>query len=454
MDDPRETSDETAYLEGYRDTELGILPEEWAIVRLNDVLSTSNVRVRDVADSEGSELSVLSLTKNDGLIPQSERFNKRVAKENVDDYKLVRRGQVVYNPYVIWEGAVHVLRKYEHGLVSPVYPVWNVLRDKADPYFVDALLRMPFMIASYSQFSAGAVNRRRAISKKDFLSIQIPFPPLEEQRAIASTLRAVQNSIETTEQIIESTRELKRSLMNHLFTYGPVSIDEAREVLLKDNETIPIPEHWDNINLGALIAEGPQNGIYKPQSLYGEGTPIVRIDDYGNEGGIVNFASNTVQLASQEVDKYRLAPFDILVNRVNSLSHLGKTTLVGYFSTPAVFESNMMRFNINEDLASSEYVARFLSSPIAREQMRGKAKRAIAQSSINQGDVKSVVLPLPPLADQNEIISIFTSVDNKIAAEENRRQSLEILFKTLLHNLMTGKARLKDVDLSEVEEMM
>jgi type I restriction enzyme S subunit len=46
-----------------------------------------------------------------------------MATDDVSDYKVIRRGQIAYNPYVIWEGAIHILDEFEAGLVSPVYPV-------------------------------------------------------------------------------------------------------------------------------------------------------------------------------------------------------------------------------------------------------------------------------------------------------------------------------------------
>jgi len=158
--------------DGYRLTELGPLPEEWRVVRLGEVVEEIVERVSDSKDLTAQSLPVLSLTKNEGLILQTERFNKRIATEDVSSYKIVRRGQIVYNPYVIWEGAIHILRKYEAGLVSPVYPVLKAKEMVADPYYLDAWLRTPSAIAAYNRFAAGAVNRRRAIRKRDFWEIR------------------------------------------------------------------------------------------------------------------------------------------------------------------------------------------------------------------------------------------------------------------------------------------
>src|SRR5690606_33536949 len=54
-------------------------------------------------------------------------------------------------------------------------------------------------------------------------------------------------------------------------------------------------------------------------------------------------------------------------------------------------------------------------------------------------------LPLPPLPEQREIARLLATVDRKIQAEEERMQALDVLFKTLLYQLMTGSLRVKDL---------
>ena len=65
----------------------------------------------------------------------------------------------------------------------------------------------------------------------------------------------------------------------------------------------------------------------------------------------------------------------------------------------------------------------------------------VAITNINQGNLKAIPIPVPPLDEQREIARILQTVDRKIEAEENRKQALDDLFKTLLHNLMTAKIR-------------
>jgi type I restriction enzyme S subunit len=56
--------------------------------------------------------------------------------------------------------------------------------------------------------------------------------------------------------------------------------------------------------------------------------------------------------------------------------------------------------------------------------------------------LSQALIPLPPLPEQQEIARILQTVDRKLEAEEARKQALEALFKTLLHDLMTAQRRL------------
>ena len=88
----------------------------------------------------------------------------------------------------------------------------------------------------------------------------------------------------------------------------------------------------------------------------------------------------------------------------------------------------------------SAYISRFFNSPSGRQQALS-AKVGLAQQHLNVGAVKNTLIPVPPLAAQRKIAAHLSAVDAKLAAEEARRQSIDRLFQSLLHNLMTGKVR-------------
>ena len=115
-----------------------------------------------------------------------------------------------------------------------------------------------------------------------------------------------------------------------------------------------------------------------------------------------------------------------------------------------IFESNMMRFRVDEQRVIPLYILRLLNSPICKKQIIGSAKRAVAQSSINQGNLKAILLPLPPVVVQEEISAVLETVVGRGRLHEMKRQSLTDLFRTLLHQLMTAQIRVHDLDLDEI----
>ncbi len=245
--------------EDYVQTDFGFLPRDWAIVKLADVLEEVDLRL---SNSSFENLPVLSLTKNHGLILQSERFIHRIATKVVSRYKVITEGQIVYNPYVIWEGAINALKNFEAGIVSPVYAIWKV-KPECDWRYVDNLLRTGYMLNEYSKYSSGAVVRRRSIKKNLFLNIQIPLPPIQEQKKIANILSTIEAALGKSNNSLSSMKELKKSLMRHIFNYGLVSLEDANKIQLKETEIGQMPKGWNIANLIEITKKTQQKDMRK-----------------------------------------------------------------------------------------------------------------------------------------------------------------------------------------------
>jgi type I restriction enzyme S subunit len=322
-------------------------------------------------------------------------------------------------------------RELDDQVCSTGYCVVRPDKNKLEPAFAYFWLLTENIAKRVEYLQKGATYP--AISDSDLLDECLPLPPLPEQRTIAATLRAVQDAREARRRELTLERERKAALMEDLFTCG------SRGEPCKQTEFGKMPQSWEVVPLGKAICNGPQNGLYKHMREYGEGTYIIRITEFDNDGLFFAHGLNRVRLTPAEVQKYRVQKDDILINRVNSLSHLGKCTLVPELPEATVFESNMMRFSVNSACLLPQYLIRFLVTDRCRERIRRMAKRAVAQSSINQGDVCALSIPQPEPSEQQDIAEILTACDQKIAALKAEAALHDELFRALLEELMTAR---------------
>jgi type I restriction enzyme, S subunit len=137
----------------------------------------------------GDELPVLTLTEHRGFVYQSDRFHKRLATADTSKYKVVRRDDIAFNPYLLWAGAVARNTIVDEGIISPLYPTFRV-REGFDPSYVARVLLSSELVALYDSIAFGSVPRRRRSSVADFLSLELPWSPpeLEKQRRVAAIL--------------------------------------------------------------------------------------------------------------------------------------------------------------------------------------------------------------------------------------------------------------------------
>jgi type I restriction enzyme S subunit len=277
------------------------------------------------------------------------------------------------------------------------------------------------------------------VTKEDVRRFAILIPSLGEQRKIAAILSSVDDAIEGTQAVIDQLQVVKKAMMADLLTRGI----PGRHKKFKQTEIGEVPEEWDVVPLGDLLTKGPDNGLYKHQSVYGEGVRIVRIDAFSNGENVAEETLKRVRIDQSERERFQLAPDDILVNRVNSLSHIAKVGFVRALSETTVFESNIMRVAVDPAKVLPKFGFAQLSSERAREYFLGRAKQAVAQVSVNQQDVKHFPVLLPGIAEQMSIVAALEAASQRLRSET---ESLDAAIKTksaLMSVLLTGEVRVR-----------
>ncbi len=316
---------------------------------------------------------------------------------------------------------------------------WEVL----NPEFL-----LYYLLSFYNQGNTNELQQRttgiRNLNFSDYKKIAIPLPMIKEQTSIIFVLRKLQQVIAQQEQIIAKTKELKRSLMHRLFTYG------LRGEELKETEIGVVPNSWNSKDLEQVadIVYGAQAAVAHALDS-SIGTPIFTNINITNEGQIDLTTLRYYKVPEKKRDRLMLKKGDILFNwRSGSKEHVGKTALFE-LDGEYTFSSFILRFRASKDIHN-----RFLVYYLYYLKSIGYFSQYRDQSSVNSvfNASASAKIPVfvPEMDEQKEIAAVLNSIDYKIDAEKSRNNSMKALFKTMLNNLMTGQVRVKDIDFGEV----
>ena len=202
--------------------------------------------------------------------------------------------------------------------------------------------------------------------------------------------------------------------------------EKYKEPAAPDENDLPeLPKGWCWATMDFLTVFGPQNGLYLPQTAYGTGVPILRIDDFQNTGSRSSGELRLVDANSEDIERYSLRANDVVVNRVNSMTHLGKCLVIEDRNLPSLFESNMMRLTVSTS-TSAGFLQMYLRSPTGRLRLTQNAKWAVNQASINQQDVLATPIPMPPTDEQHQIVS---EVERRLSMAQESETQIEANLK-------------------------
>ena len=417
--------------EGFRDTPLGPLPETWEVTSLGEI---ATLRQETVDPQNISGLIYVGLEHIDTADTRLKRQGD--PSQVISAKSRFYPGDVLYGklrPYL--DKAVLV---ESQGMCSTDILVLTATK-KATSDFLAYLLHTQAVLNHAIATTTGVNHPRtswRALGRLDVF-----LPSLPEQRAIAYALRAVQEAREATERVIAAARELKRALMRHLFTYGPVPVAQADQVELRETEIGAMPVHWEMVTLGDVLREDIKNGAFVKREQLGKGVPFLNVADTYKNISASHCDWQRAEARKQELETYSVQPGDLFFVR-SSLKRegVGQCCIVEKIDATAIYDCHLMRVRVKETMAFPKFLAYYSVSAQGKSSLIARSKTT-TMTTINQQGLSGFEFPLPSLAEQHAIARILTTVDAKIAAEEARRGALEALLHTLLHHLMTGKIR-------------
>ena len=373
--------------------------EPYILHRIGDIYAERSERGAD-------DMELLSVTMNDGVMQRSEIEGKDNSSEDKSNYKVVRKGDMVYNSMRMWQGANGV-SSYD-GIVSPAYTVLTAKVSICNEYFA-ALFKNYKLINEFRKNSQGMTSDTWNLKYPQIETIKVYLPEVAEQEKVASMLVTLDKRIAAQVTLVEQLKKYKRGLLNKVFSNINGNI----------SPTVYLSE----------VADFLQGLTYSPSDVSVSGYLVLRSSNIQN--GVLSF--DDCVYVDKKVDKSLQVKCDdvIMCVRNGSKKLVGKTALIPNNMAMTTWGAFMM---IIRSKLNDTYIFHYLNSQMFFSQVFKDTGTATI-NQITKGILNECKLPLPPETARKQISKMLSSFDVKIQNAEMCLTTLVELKKALLQQL-------------------
>ena len=307
----------------------------------------------------------------------------------------------------------------------------------SDTLFLFFYLLHPEVRADLAGKMEGSTGRQR-LSKTVLGDLLLPLPPLPEQKKIAHILSTVQRAIEAQERIIQTTTELKKALMHKLFTEG------LRNEPQKETEIGLVPESWEVCNVGdiAKIQSGGTPSRDVPENWRDGTIPWVKTGEINYY--VINDTEEKITTTGLANSAARLFPAGTLLMAMYGQGITrGKVGLLGIEA--ATNQACASIIPTEKERISSVFLYYYFEYHYEKLRQLGHGAN---QRNMNAALIRSFPLSFPKPDEQATVVTVFASLDEKRGHHECRKTQLQDLFRTLLHELMTAKTLVHELEIT------
>ena len=279
----------------------------------------------------------------------------------------------------------------------------------------------------YLYWALGSINydslvdraaKGKTLNKAKLKILQVPLPPLAEQKRIAGILDAA-----------DALRAKRRESLAQLDTLLQSTFLEMF------GDPVTNPMGWEVHALQELIqSDRPITyGILKPGPDIDDGVPYVRVVDIKNEQVLIGQLRRTTPEIASQYKRSRLETGDLLMS---IRGHVGRMAIVPAPGAGANITQDTARLALSS--ADPSYVMQCLSTQGMQQYMARRTK-GVAVKGINLGDVKRIPIPAPPLDLQHRFAAIVESVEQQKASQRAHLEELDTLFASLQSRAFQGE---------------
>jgi type I restriction enzyme S subunit len=446
------------------------LPGGWVWTRLGDTCFTTSggTPSRKNINYFGGNIPWLKSGElNNGLINSAEESITEDALKN-SSAKIIPKGTLLIALYGATVGKLGIL-----GIDSAINQAVCAISTKNS---IDQKFLFWYLSSYRNKLLQARVGGAQPnISQQIVNDVQIPLPPLPEQRAIVSKIEQLSsdldNGIENFKKAQAQLKLYRQSVLKAACEGKLVPTEaelaraqgreyEAADVLLArilkerrekwngkesaaldTNGLSELPEGWGWANV-RMISEKIQYGTSEKAGEDNSGIPVLRMGNI-QDGKLIFENLKYFPKEWSELSDFLLEDGDVLFNRTNSAELVGKTSVYKNRQTPTVFASYLIRVIVIKSAYTSDLLSFFINSIFGRKYIGSVVSQQVGQANVNGTKLSKMPIPLPPLAEQRRIVSEVErrlSVCDKMEATITESlQKAESLRQSILKKAFEGK---------------
>ena len=394
---------------GYKETEVGVIPEDWEVKRLGDIA--------DIVMGQSPSSSNYN-SRGDGLplIQGNADIVDRRTIKRIFTMQITKKGR---------EGDV---------LMSVRAPVGEISRALFDVCLGRGVcaIRFPndflyhfliFLETSWAKHSKGSTFDSVNSADVKAVEVELPSDP-KEQTAIATALSDADALLDGLDRLIAKKRDLKKAAMQQLLT---------GETRLPGFEG-----EWELKTLGEIATI--KDGTHQTPKYVASGVPFYSVE-HVTSGDFSNTKFISIEEHRFLSQSFKIEKGDILMTRIGSI---GDCKLIDW-DVEASFYVSLALLKIRSD-ASSAFIAHYSNSRAFKEEVQLHSLPSAVPKKINLGPISNVAIKIPPtLEEQVAIATVLTDMDADISAFEQRRNKTKDIKQAMMQELLTGKTRLVEL---------
>lgn len=409
---------------GYKQTELGIIPEDWEVVAFKDLGSFSKGSGISRAEANTGRIPCIRYgelyTHHNDYVKS---FNSFISQEVASKAKLIKNGDILFA--ASGETKEDIGKSVAYTNLHEAYAGGDIIIVSTNSFICDAKYigyASNAPIAAKQKATRGQGDAVVHITTESIKSIAIPLPPLPEQKAIAKALSDVDDLIAALDKKIAKKRLIKQGAMQQLLT---------------GKKRLPgFTEEWVEIRLGdhATMNSGgtPLSSV---DEYYNGNIPFLSISDITNAGKYVKRTEKTITEKGLNNSSARMFPIGTIMYAM--YASLGKTCIakIDLSCSQAILG---IKTNSTIDSHYLYYCLSFIEEDVKEMGQTG------TQSNLSKQIVQDFILNIPyDIKEQQKIANILSDIDKEILYLETKRDKYRLLKSGMMQRLLTGKIRLK-----------